>query len=493
MSNPAMRIGGLGSGMDVGGTIQQIMELESRRLNSLQEQQDKRNEKIGAWLDIKENLNPLSKAADTLRWMDVWRKLVSQSSNPMVATATAANISAKGTYDMEVIQLARAHTIASGSGLLTEEGDPVTASTKLVDIEDINVDDEFTIAGETFTITADDTLTTLRNKINAAAANMPDEDRVSASILDNRLVLQRVQTGDTTIDITDSTGSPLEKLGVLDGGGNPANELLEAQNAEFWVNGALVERSSNVGISDVLEGLSFNLHGAGFSQLSVGRDNGAIKSAIMEFVDAYNHAAEVNEAYGTIDRTDSSRPVPGLLYGDFMMRDMTTTFRRSATQLMTDTHTQENAAYEYLGREGIMRSLQDIGIWTEGETNRLAIVDEDRLDEMLERYPDEIENLFRGVPSETSPGVREGGIGLEMYRLTRYYTSGVDGWIDIRVENIDDEILRQDARIQREVDALEMKERMLWRQFGAMDEAIGKMQMGFERLMQQLGNTSRPS
>lgn len=486
MSNPAMRIGGLGSGMDIGGTIQQIMEVESRRLQALQEEQERRNEKVGAWIDIKQNLTPLTRAADTLRWMDIWRRMATESSNSTVVTATASHNAATETYTVDVMQLARAHTIASASELTTGGGDPVTSNTAVIEVDGVNEGDQFVVGGQPITIEASDTLATLRNKINAATANMPDEHRVSASILDNRLVLQRVNTGATEIDIADLTGSSLQTLGILDAGGQPANELLSAQNAIFSVNGAIVERDINVGISDVLEGVTFNLYGMGSSTLSVGRDNEAIKAAIIEFIDAYNHAAEVNEQYGAVDRTDPSRPIPGMLYGDFMIRDMMTAFRRTATQQMNETHTVENASYEYNGRTGIMNALQDIGIWTVGEENRLQIVDEDRLDAMLERYPDEVENLFRGVPSETNSGQREGGIGLRMYRLSRDYTSELDGWIDVRIENIDDEILRQDERIERELRRLEMRERMLWQQFGAMDEAIARMQQGFEYLIGQL-------
>ncbi len=484
------RISGLGSGFDVGGTIAKIMEVEGRRLESVREAKTLRNDKITAWIDVKKNLASLTEASDSLRWMDTWRKMASTSTNASVATATTAANTASATYTVEVTHLARAQTIASATGMTDTGGVPVTTSTLLTNIAGISLGDQFAIGGQTFSISNTETLASLRDKINAATSSMPGNDQVTATILDNRLVLQRVNTGSDSISLSDTTGTPLESLGILDASGSPSNELLSAQDAEFTVNGAAVTRSSNTGLADVVEGVTLNLYSTGYSEITVGRDNAAIKEAINTFIDAYNTAAEVNEFYGTWDRSDPSNPVPGLLQDNSMMREITYKLRSLAGQMMNTTHTAENASYQYNGADGIMDSLQHIGIWTEGELNRLAIIDEERLDAMLEQYPDEVENLFRGVTSETTVGTREGGIALTMYESTRSFSSDLDGWIDIGIENINDEISRQDDQIERLTRELEMKETMLWRQFGAMDEAIGKMKSGFDYLIGQIGGSN---
>jgi flagellar hook-associated protein 2 len=488
---PDFRISGLASGFDVGATIAKIMEMEGSRVKKVQDEQALRNDTITAWIDVKDNLSSLTRASDSLRWMDVWRKMASTSTNASVATATAAPGTASATYTIDVSKLARAHTIATASGLTDAGGDPVTQATLLTEITGISLGDQFAIGGQTFTISDTETLTSLRDKINAATGSMPASDQVTASILDNRLVLQRVNTGAGTISLSDTTGSPLATLGILDGSGNPANELLAAQDAEFTVNGAVVTRSSNTGLADIIDGVTLNLYNTGYSEVTVGRDNAAIKEAINTFIEAYNTAAEVNEFYGNWDRSDPSNPIPGMLQGNSMMREITYKLRELAGQLMNTTHTAANAGYSYNGAQGIMDSLQHIGIWTQGESNRLAIIDEERLDAMLEQYPEEVENLFRGVPSESEAGVRVGGIALSMYTATRNYASDLDGWIDVGIENINDEITRQDERIERMTRELEMKEAMLWRQFGAMDEAIGKMQSGFEFLLGQIGGSNK--
>ncbi len=472
--------------MDISGIIQKILDVDARLVEKAQESQTTRNERIAAWIEIKEKLADFTKASDTLRWMDVWRKMAPTSSNPETATATAASSATRATYSVEVTQLARAQTIGSTIGLTTGGATPapVTSSTKLADIAGITVGDQFAIAGQTFTIEANDTLSTLRTKINTASAAMPEDQRVTANILDNRLVLQNVNTGTNNIILSDTTGTPLQVLGVLDAFGEPSNELLAAQNAIFTVNGAVVERSTNSGLTDVIEGVILNLSGVGTTEIDIASDKQAIKDAVTAFVDSYNAYAEIMEQYGNYNNSDPSNPVPGILQDDSMIREISNTLRGKVTQTSSALTVTENI-YEYNDQLGVMNSLQHVGIWTTGQQNRISIVDETRLDTMLDQEPEKVENLFRGIQSAT--GTREGGIALSLYTASKNYSSDLDGWIDVRIEGIDDEIKRYDNRIDQMINNMDLKETRLWSQFNAMDEAIGAMNNQLEYLKNNLG------
>jgi len=170
-----------------------------------------------------------------------------------------------------------------------------------------------------------------------------------------------------------------------------------------------------------------------------------------------------------------------------MLRDLAVKLRSQVTRSL-DTHTSENADYTYNGKNGVMNALQHIGIWTSSASNRLEIMDEARLDAMLEQHPDKVEQLFRGV--QTATGLQN-GIALNLYQISKDYTSSLDGWIDLRIERIDDDVKQQDARIERILNEIELKEKMLWRQFGAMDEAIGRMKAGFEYMIGQIGSPNK--
>ena len=486
-----LRIGGMGSGMDIGTTIQKILETDTKRIEALQEKQKVKNESVTAWTDVKTTLTAFHKAADTLRWMDVWRKMAPTSSNPGVATATAASNATIASYSIEVSQLARAQSIGSASGLTTSGGSPVTASTKLAEIDGVNVGDQFAIAGQTFTIGANDTISTLRTKINEASANMPADQRVTANVIDNRLVIQRTQTGIGDIVLSDLTGSPLQALGVLDGVGQPANQLLAAQNAIFSVNGAVMERASNSSLTDIVEGVTLHLSDVGTTVVDVRRDTEAVKEAINTFVNTYNEAIEALEFYGKNEDSDPSNPLPGLLQGDSLVREIATNMRRLATQLMGSTHTAANSSYTYNGQEGVMNALHHVGVWTTDKNNRLSVVDEQRLDTVLQQNPEQVENLFRGIQS--SSGQRIGGVANTLYSTSRAYVSDLDGYIDLRIEGINDEIERQDARIERMIADMGIKETMLWKQFNAMDEAIGAMNSGLDYMLNSLGLKNKSS
>ena len=487
-TDDTLRIGGLGSSMDIEGTIEALLASDAANIKEAEETQTTRSEKIAAWNAIKDALSAFTDAANTLRWMDIWRDIAATSSDTNVLTATAATTAPKDTYSIEVTQLARAQTIGSTSGLTTGGASPVpvTSSTLLVDIAGISAGDQFAIAGQTFTIAADDTLSSLRTKINDASASMPEDQRVTASILDNRLVLQRAQTGEDGIILSDTTGSPLQALGLLDALGEPAHELLAGQNALFTINGASVERAANTGLTDVIGGVTLNLVGLGSSTLTTDLDTTAIKTAITTFVDSYNAYAEVMESYTTYNTVDEESPVPGLLQNDSLAREITYAMRDQVTQ-MSPYLTADNAAYDYNGQTGIMDSLQDIGIWTTGKENRISIADEERLDALLRQEPEKMEQLFRGA--QTSSGARVGGIALDAYNASRNYSSDLDGWIDVRIENINDEIDDYTDTIDKMISDMAAKESLLWEKFNAMDEAVAEMNSTLKYVKANLGIT----
>ena len=108
----------------------------------------------------------------------------------------------------------------------------------------LSAGDQFTIEGQVITISAGETLTSLASKINTAASSMSSADKVTASILNNQLVITRKNTGSAQIDMTDGTGSPLSDLDIMVGG-TYQHVLVTAQDAVFSVNGVSMTRSSN--------------------------------------------------------------------------------------------------------------------------------------------------------------------------------------------------------------------------------------------------------
>lgn len=234
------------------------------------------------------------------------------SADSLMGASVSSDASA-GVYEIEVLDIAEAHKVASGS---------ITNAAA-----DLGYDGSFTLAAAdgtvaTITVSADTSLNELEALINAQSGTTG----VSASILqvgtdDYRLIL----TGENTnqeITITSTSGDDLmTSLGVTDGAGGFANELQAAQPAQFTVDGITVTRDSN-DIDDVLEGVTFSLYAAEAGTtitLEIEDDLTAISNAISSFVEAYNAYRSFALTHQTTSE-DGTASDGAVLFGDSTLR-----------------------------------------------------------------------------------------------------------------------------------------------------------------------------
>ena len=234
------------------------------------------------------------------------------SADSLLGASVSSDASA-GIYEIEVLDIAEAHKVASGT---------VTDASA-----DLGYDGSFTLAATdgtaaTITVSADTSLNELEALINAQSGTTG----VSASILqvgtdDYRLIL----TGENTnqeITITSTSGDDLmTSLGVTDGSGGFANELQAAQPAQFTVDGITVTRDSN-DIDDVLEGVTFSLYAAEAGTtitLEIEDDLTAISNAVSSFVEAYNAYRSFALTHQTTSE-DGTASEGAVLFGDSTLR-----------------------------------------------------------------------------------------------------------------------------------------------------------------------------
>ena len=236
----------------------------------------------------------------------------STSADSLMGASVSSDASA-GIYEIEVLEIAEAHKLASGT---------VADSSA-----DLGYSGSFTIqaadgTASTITVDSDTSLSELEALINAES----DTTGVSASILqvgsnDYRLIL----TGENTnqaITITSTAGDDvMTSLGVTDGAGGFSNELQAAKAASFTVDGITLTRDSN-DIDDVLEGVTFSLYAAEPGTtitLEIEDDLTAISNAISSFVDAYNayRSFAITHQSTSDDGTASDTAV---LFGDSTLR-----------------------------------------------------------------------------------------------------------------------------------------------------------------------------
>jgi flagellar hook-associated protein 2 len=455
---------GLGSGLDIGSLVSQLVAAErepaTRRMNLQEAGYQARLSGFGL---LRSALAEFQGAASALRQPAAFRPAprVSSSDRDLV-TATATAQAATGSYAVEVVRLARAQKLLSG---------PFAGSTTPVGTGTLTIGQ----GTSSFSVTiaaGSDTLAAVRDAINAAAGNagvragiLNVDDGLGGTV--SKLVLSAQQTGSAgaiTVSVADDDGNGTDALGLsrlaYDPGAGVANlsEIQGAVDALVRIDGQDITRSSNR-IEDAVDGLTLTLvaQAPGTpATLTVTPDDSATTQAVGRFVDAYN---ALFDAISEQTRFDPQTRQAAALFGDATVRSLSAQLRR------------------LLGGElaggGPHNSLPAIGVTTD-RSGRLG-VDQTRLKAAIEADGEAVAALFTGAD----------GYATRLDELLEAY-GGSGGILDSRTEGLNDRIerLNQDrlALDQR----LQAMQRRLTDQFSAMDTLVGTLRSTSDFLSQQL-------
>ncbi|MDP1534574.1 MAG: flagellar filament capping protein FliD, partial [Rubrivivax sp.] len=318
---------GLGSGLDVSGIVTQLMALE-RRPVTLQQQLTTRYEtQLSAFGKLQSAMTTLRDAARSLTDASTWTPTTVASSNAAAVTATSTGLAPPGSYSIGVTNLAAAQTLVSATTF--------GASTASVGSGSLTIELGRWNAGQTtFTpkdgvtaVTVDiasgsDSLAAVRDAINGAGAG------VTASIVNDasgaRLSLRSTSTGEanafriTTVDADDGIhddGAGLSRLAFDPSNAvNQMQQRLAAANANAVINGVPISSATNT-MTDVIDGLTVQLSQVTTSNvdLTVNRDNAAIKKSVTNFSSAYN---DLHKLMREQTRFDEGSKKAGTLQGD---------------------------------------------------------------------------------------------------------------------------------------------------------------------------------
>ncbi|HLT02212.1 MAG TPA: flagellar filament capping protein FliD [Geminicoccaceae bacterium] len=419
---------GLGTGIDIQKAVDGLIAAKRIPIDRIEQRITDNQVKVAAFQDLRALATNLKNAVDRLRGVpsfdgatDVFRakQVFATASRTDAQTPSQAaeivgvavtNRSESASHTIEVRQIAAAHKVASA-----------TIAGGLNDA--LGQSGSFVINGRTITIDAADSLLALRVAINAA--NTGDEATgvtasiVSISTTEQVLILTADKTGtDATISAVDASGSVLQSLGVLDGGGAFANELQAAQNAELLVDGlgTPIERQSNT-IDDVFGGVTLSLFKAepGTTiKLDVERDLNQVKSAIVDLVDAYNELRRFinQQALRNVPEDDESGA--GILAGTSALSEI----RARLSAAIGGGVQGDDPALTVLAQVGI--SFRSPGKVADPLLANTLEIDEAKLDEALLNRADAVRELFAFEMSSSSPNVTLLGFGAD----TRYSASG---------------------------------------------------------------------
>lgn len=160
---------------------------------------------------------------------------------------------------------------------------------------------------------ATDTLSSLMNKINSAGAGVTAsiETETEGGTTYYRL---KIDGGASLPTFTDDKNI-LKKLGILEY--RFQNELVQAQDAEFTIDGFQFRRSSNQ-VNDAIQGVTINLLSADdtnpkTARLTLTRDAEAARGAVNNFVNAFNSLVDFLKQNASVNKETLQA---GVLFGD---------------------------------------------------------------------------------------------------------------------------------------------------------------------------------
>lgn len=191
--------GGLVSGLNTDEIIAQLVNLQRRPIQLLQQNQATFETRLSALLDVNIKLSGLQNAASSLNTADNFNTKsvsVSKASNgDTIVSATASSAAVTGSHTVKVSQLAQAHKIAS-QGFADQNTSPILDSGSFPSGGNFSFKVGAAGAVTNIAITTTTTLQDLRDAINTANAG------VTASILNDgtatnphRLILNSTSTG----------------------------------------------------------------------------------------------------------------------------------------------------------------------------------------------------------------------------------------------------------------------------------------------------------
>lgn len=444
------------SGID-SATIDSLIEAESGKLIQYTNKQENITREKTAWNDVNTRLDSLYKKLEELKNPEIFQAKSASSSDESAMTVTTDAKGQAGNYKVQINRLATASrvTASSENGLMLDK----TLKDKL------DLSGELTLGSSgknstTINITAEDSLKDVAEKINGTSK----ESGVSATIVDNRLVLNSTEMGEKTLSVT---GDLADKLGF--DSTTVANQE-EGKKAKITIDGQVIERNSNH-IDDVIEGVTFDLlkvtKEGEATTIKVSEDPEKTISAVKEFVSQYNSTMSfIGEQLKVGDPSSSSNKV-GALVGDSALVRLQTQLRSLVTSTVgTGSNTIKN--------------VKDIGITVDRYGS--ASLDETKLKEMLAENPVAIEKLF------TTP--EKNGVADSMHGLIDTFVSKKNGIISTKATTYDKMIKDISKQVEQFNERLVKKREYYVKKFTALDTAMMQAESQMNYLMSQMDSSS---
>ena len=453
---------GLGSGLDVNSIITSLMAVEAKPLDALKTQATSLNSKISTYGKLQSAFSALQDKSNALTSLSLWQSTTATPSDATAIKVSTGTGSVAGNYAVKVTKLAASQTVTSSalpagsslnSGMLTIQlgtwtGSPVDGFTNKTGAAAINVDIS----------EADTSLTSIRDKINAAGAGVVASIVTDAS--GSRLSIRSKETGaenafritaTETFDDGDATTGLSSLAFDLAGGASQMTQGQVASNAQAQINGIDVSSTSNT-LSNVVDGLTISLlkETANPVDVTVAADTASVKTKISEFVTAYNDLASQLRTQ-TAYNADSK--VAGALQGD-----------ASAVSLITQLRGVLNVSSS---ASTTWSRMSDVGISMQSDGT--LKIDDSKLSNALNNLP-ELNKLLNTIGSDNASS----GF-VRRYKALADAALGSKGSFETKNQSLQS-MLRRNSKDQDNMQLrLDQTETRLRKQYQALDSSMSSL------------------
>ena len=465
---------GVGSGLDAETIITKLMTLERQPINNLQTLQDGMKTQLSAIGSLQSLLSTMQDKARALTSLTLWGQTTATSSDSTVASASTSTGAATGSYQVTVQNLAKAQTVTSAAQNSAQS--TLSEGTLTIDLGTWGGPDGFVpkdgSSPVSITIGPGDTsLAAIRDKINAAGAG------VSATIVNDangaRLSLRSTETGAengfriTATEAVDD-GSDITGLSILgydeDATSTPMQFNQAAENARALINGIDVASSTNT-LEKVADGLTLTLSKVSASpvQITVANDTASVKSAITDFVTAFNALSSTLQSNL---KYDSGSQKAGALQGDRAAVSL-----QWALRGVINTPSSASSAFSVLSEIGIAMK-EDGTLATTGS----------KLDAALQNPAELKKLLVTNGDTNASSGFIQRFANLASAMLDN------EGAIELRQTSLEAAIKRNQKDQDAYEDRLTLTEKRLRAQYEALDTKMATLSTLANYVSQQFGS-----
>ncbi|WLD65875.1 MULTISPECIES: flagellar filament capping protein FliD [Pseudomonas] len=442
-------ITGVGSGFDTQAIVKSLVDAErAPKQAQINTQSQKATTQLSSIGKIQAALDAFRGALTSMGTDNSFSGLTGTSSDEKVATMTANQGAANGSFSLIVNQLAMpsklsTKTFAGGQSTVVNAGTTATTLT-------------ITQSGKNFdlSVPAGATLQQVRDSINSTFGTAGLSANILTDSTGSRLILTSTNSG-VGSDLTMSGNSGIDTGYTV---------VSAPQNAKYTIDGIAAESKSN-SITDAVSGVSIKLLSLSPTvtandpnttnplrtamTISVTTSATALKSGVKGFVDSYNALLKAMNAETKVTKDAAGNSIAATLTGDSTMRTLQSAIRNE---------------FNALSGNGTLKSLAQFGVTTDQDTGALSI-DSKQWDKAVLTNAADINSIFSGKT----------GLLARLTAATDAYAKPSTGILATRTTSLADS-LKDLTKQQTDLDdRLTTMQDALTRKYTAMDTLVAQL------------------